>query len=30
MGPMLQIREKYYENLDPQKMDQLLDDLSKE
>ena len=29
MGPMLQIREKYYENLDPQKMDQLLDDLSK-
>ncbi|MGV3587138.1 MAG: NAD(P)H-dependent oxidoreductase subunit E, partial [Adhaeribacter sp.] len=30
MGPMLQILEKYYENLDPQKMDQLLDDLSKE
>ncbi|MDB5262869.1 MAG: dehydrogenase [Adhaeribacter sp.] len=29
MGPMLQIREKYYENLDPQKMDQLLNDLSK-
>lgn len=30
MGPMLQIREKYYENLDPQKMDQLLDDLRKQ
>ncbi len=30
MGPMLQIREKYYENLDPQKVDQLLEDLRKE
>ena len=30
MGPMLQIREQYYENLDPQKVDQLLDDLRKE
>jgi NADH-quinone oxidoreductase subunit E len=30
MGPMLQIREKYYENLDPEKMDQLLADLRKQ
>jgi NADH-quinone oxidoreductase subunit E len=30
MGPMLQIREQYHENLDPQKVDQLLDALSKE
>ena len=30
MGPMLQIREQYYENLNPQKVDQLLDDLGKE
>lgn len=29
-GPMLQIREKYYENLDPEKTDQLLDDLRKQ
>jgi NADH-quinone oxidoreductase subunit E len=29
MGPMLQIGEKYYENLTPEKVDQLLDDLSK-
>src|SRR5919112_166266 len=28
-GPMLQIREEYYENLDPEKVDQLLDDLRK-
>lgn len=27
MGPMLQVGEKYYENLDPAGMDQLLDDL---
>jgi len=30
MGPMLQIRETYYENLDPEKMDQLLEDLKKQ
>jgi NADH-quinone oxidoreductase subunit E len=30
MGPMLQIREQYHENLDPQKADQLLDDLRKD
>jgi len=30
MGPMLQIREKYYENLNPEKVDTLLDELSKE
>lgn len=30
MGPMLQIREKYYENLNPANMDQLLEDLRKE
>ena len=29
MGPMLQVRETYYENLDPQKMDQLLEDLKR-
>lgn len=27
MGPMLQVGEKYYENLDPAGMNQLLDDL---
>ena len=27
MGPMLQVGEKYYENLDPAGMDQLLNDL---
>lgn len=30
MGPMLQIREKYYENLNPDSVDQLLDNLRKE
>jgi len=30
MGPMLQIREKYYENLNPEKVDNLLDELSKQ
>ncbi|QMU27166.1 NADH-quinone oxidoreductase subunit NuoE family protein [Adhaeribacter radiodurans] len=30
MGPMLQIRETYYENLDPDSTDKLLDDMRNE